>query len=88
MLASKLAACFMFYCLEEECGNVPVYLMSAQFISDENWLGLWLNATLVPQLFLLKTFFPVLGTACCRGGLLCHLLKQLRVVSFCVFLKL
>lgn len=42
LLASKLAACFMFYCLEEECGNnVPVYLVSVPFVSDENWLKLW-----------------------------------------------
>lgn len=62
LLASKLAAPFMFYCLEEECGNnVPVYLVSAPFVSDENWLELWLDAALVPQLFLLKAFFPVWG---------------------------
>lgn len=57
LLASKPAASFMVYCLEEECGNnVPVYSVPVPFVSDENWLELWLDATLVPQLFLLKTF--------------------------------
>lgn len=46
---------------------MPVYLVSTVF-SDENWLELWLDAALVPQLFPLKIFFPVLGTAYCRVG--------------------